>query len=174
VGEVSPLNQLYERYREKGFEFLTIYVREPHPGENYGAHKTWEQKLKFARDCREQDGVRTKLLVDDLQGTVHRTYGTLPNMIYIIDKSGRIAYKSMWTDHEEIASVLSNLVLADELVLKGVRVKPSYTEKINYIPAEYAGGLREKVFNRAGPKAWEDYRAVFASRSAQPPGNHSQ
>lgn len=26
-----------------------------------------------------------------------------------------------------------------------------------YIPAEYAGGLREKVFDRAGPKAWADY-----------------
>jgi hypothetical protein len=35
-------------------------------------------------------------------------------MIYIIDKNGRIAYKAMWTDHEEVASVLANLVLADQ------------------------------------------------------------
>jgi hypothetical protein len=161
VGEVSPLNELYHRYRDQGFEFFTIYVREPHPGENYGPHRNFEQKLKFARDCREQDGIKTHLLVDDLEGTVHRCYGSMPNMIYIIDKNGRIAYKAMWTDHEEIASVLSNLMLADELQAKGVRVKPSYTERINYIPAEYAGGLREKVFNRAGPKAWADYQKVF-------------
>jgi hypothetical protein len=164
VGEVSPLNDLQERYRDKGFEFLTIYVREPHPGENYGAHESWEQKLKFAQDCRERDGIQTKLLVDDLDGTVHIAYGSMPNMVYIIDKNGRIAYKAMWTDHREIASVLANLVLADQLEAHGIRVKASFTERIHYIPAEYAGGLRDKVFDRAGPKAWADYQNVFAAR----------
>lgn len=165
MGEVSPLNQLYQRYQTPGFEFFTIYVREPHPGESYGAHKSWEQKLKFARDCREQDGIQTKLLVDDLAGTVHVAYGSMPNMIYIVDKSGRIAYKAMWTDHEEIASVLANLALADQLQAQGVRVKPSYTEKINYVPAQYGEGIREKVFDRAGPQAWSDYQKVFAAKA---------
>ncbi|MBI4528784.1 MAG: hypothetical protein HY695_33730 [Deltaproteobacteria bacterium] len=99
--------------------------------------------------------------MDDLEGTVHRCYGSMPNMIYIIDKNRRITYKAMWTDHDEIASVLANLVLADELETQGVRVKSSYTERINYIPAQYAGGLREKVFDLAGPKAWADYQKVF-------------
>jgi hypothetical protein len=104
------------------------------------------------------------MLVDDIQGTVHRVYGSMPNMVYIIDKNGKIVYQAMWTDPEEIASVLANLVLADRLQSQGVRVKPSYTERINYIPAEYAGGLREKVFDRAGPKAWTDYQNVFSGR----------
>jgi hypothetical protein len=165
VGEVSPLNELYQSYRRQGFEFFTVYVREPHPGERYGPHRSLEQKLKFARDCREQDGIQNPMLVDDLEGTVHRLYGSMPNMIYIIDKNGKIAYKAMWTDHEEIASVLANLVLADRLQSEGVRLKPSYTERINYIPAEYAGGVREKVFNRAGSKAWADYQKVFSARA---------
>jgi hypothetical protein len=165
VGEVSPLNKLYKDYRDKGFEFLTVYVREPHPGEHYGSHKSWEQKLRFARDCREQDDIQTTLLIDDLAGTVHRAYGCLPNMVYIVDKRGKIAYKAMWTDHAEIESVLANLVMADEFEAQGVRVKPSYTEKINYIPAEYAGGLREKVFDRAGSQAWQDYKRVFDGSS---------
>ena len=89
-------------------------------------------------------------------------------MVYIIDKNGRIAYKAMWTDHEEITSVLANLVLADELQARGVRVKPSYTERINYIPAEYAGGLCDKVFGRAGPQAWADYQNVFPAGPSNP------
>jgi len=161
VGEVSPLNDLYRRYRDQDFEFLTIYVREPHPGENYYEHRSLEQKVQYACDCREQDGIQNPLLVDDLQGTVHRTYGELPNMIYIINREGLITYKAMWTDHAEIEAVLENLVMADRLAAQGVRLKPSCTEKINFIPAEYAGGLREKVFDRAGPKAWGDYRAAF-------------
>jgi hypothetical protein len=136
-------------------------VREPHPGEHYGPHKNWEQKLKFARDCRDQDGIKNPILIDDLDGMVHRLYGLMPNMIYIVEKNGRIAYKSMWTDHEDIASALANLQLADQLESQGVRVKPSYTERINYIPVEYAGGLREKVFDRAGTRAWADYQRVF-------------
>jgi len=161
VGEVSPLNRLYAQYRDKGFEFLTIYVREPHPGENYPAHQSWEQKLQYARDCRAQEGIENPLLVDDLEGTVHHLYGALPNMVYIVDKQGRVAYKAMWTDHAEIAEVLDNLVQADELTAQGVRLKSSYMEKINYIPADYAGGVREKVFGRAGPQAWEDFRKTF-------------
>lgn len=165
MGEVSPLNELYRRYRDKGFEFLTVYVREPHPGEHYPHHTSWEQKLRYARQCREEDGIETTLLVDDLEGTVHRAYGTLPNMVYIVDKDGKIAYKAMWTDHQEIEQVLENLVMADELRAQGVRLKPSYTEKITYIHAEYAGGVREKVFNRAGPKAWRDYQEVFGAKT---------
>lgn len=164
MGEVSPLNELYRNYRDSGFEFLTIYVREPHPGEHYGAHQTWEEKLKYAQDCRNQDGIQTRVLIDDLNGTVHRAYGSLPNMVYIIEKSGQIVFKAMWTDHSEIESVLANLVLADQLRAKGLRVKPSFTERVNYIPAEYAGGLRERVFDRAGPKAWQDYKEVFSRR----------
>ena len=49
MGEVSPLNEMYRNYRDKGFEFLTIYVREPHPGEHYGPHKDFEQKLEYAK-----------------------------------------------------------------------------------------------------------------------------
>ena len=161
MGEVSPLNEMYRTYRDKGFEFLTIYVREPHPGENYGPHKDFAQKLEFARQCRDQDGIENPLLVDDLEGTVHRLYGVLPNMVYIVSKEGRIVYKAMWTDHDEIRVVLDNLVMADELRAEGVRLKPSLTEKINFIPAQYAGGVREKVFDRAGPKAWEDYHSTF-------------
>lgn len=161
MGEVSPLNQLYARYRDRGFEFFTVYVREPHPGEHYTQHKDWDQKLRYANDCRSQDGIQNPLLVDDLEGSVHRLYGTMPNMVYIVDKSGKVAYKAMWTDHTEIEAVLQNLVLADEAQAQGIRLKPSFTERINYIPATYDPGIREKVFGRAGPKSWEDYRRAF-------------
>jgi hypothetical protein len=38
--EVSPLNRLYAQYRDKSFEFFTIDVREPHPGEHYYEHRS--------------------------------------------------------------------------------------------------------------------------------------
>lgn len=158
------MNALYAEYRDKGFEFLTVYVREPHPGEHYGPHRTFEQKLRHAADCAAQDDIRTRLVVDDLDGTMHRAYGMLPNMIYIIDRDGRVVYKAMWTDHREVADVLANIVWAEEQQARGIRVKTSYVERHAYIPANYENDLRERVFGRAGPQASRDYDAVFGSR----------
>jgi hypothetical protein len=164
VGEVSPLNALYAEYRDKGFEFLTVYVREPHPGEQYGPHRSIDQKLQYARDCAAQDDVRTRLVVDDLDGTMHQAYGTLPNMVYVLDREGRVVYKAMWTDHAELSDVLANLAWADEQQAQGIRVKPSYVERLAFVPATYEGDLRERVFGRAGPQATRDFDAMYPSR----------
>ena len=49
------------------------------------------------------------VLVDGMDEAVHRQYGSLPNMVYVIDKAGKIAYKTTWTVAEEIDSVLAEL-----------------------------------------------------------------
>ncbi len=162
MDEVSPLNQLYQRFRDVGFEFLTVYVREPHPGEHYHEHRTWDEKLTYARDCQRQDMIQNPLVVDDLEGTVHRGYGEMPNMIYVVGKDGRIVYRSMWTDHQEIQSVLENLVQVDEAELNGVRLRASYTEKLHY--GGYGPEINDKVLGRAGPKAALDMEAAFGPR----------
>ena len=136
-------------------------MREPHPGEHYGPHRSFAQKLQYARDCAAQDDVRTPLVVDDLDGTMHRAYGTLPNMVYVLDREGRVVYKAMWTDHAELGDVLANLAWADEQQARGIRVKPSYVERLAFVPATYEGGLRERVFGRAGPQASRDFDAMY-------------
>lgn len=135
-------------------------MREPHPGEHYREHRSFEQKVQYARDCRAQDDVETPLLVDDLVGTVHRAYGEMPNMVYIVDKLGKVVYKAMWTDHAEIETVLENLVMAEEMATKGIRVRPSYSEKLSFV-AGYGQEARERVLNRAGPKARRDLETAF-------------
>ena len=140
-------------------------MREPHPGEHYGPHRSFAHKLQYARDCCAQDGIRTRVVVDDLDGTMHRAYGLLPNMVYILDREGRVVYKAMWTDHTEVAAVLANLLWAEEQQAQGIRVKPSYVERYVYLPATYDPALRERVFARAGPQARCDYERVFGSAS---------
>ena len=112
--------------------------------------------------CRAEDAIETRLLVDDLTGTVHRAYGEMPNMVYIVDKQGRVVYKAMWTDHLEIESVLESLLLTEEMAARGVRVRPSYTEKLSFV-AGYGQEVREKVLDRAGPKARHDLQTAFSS-----------
>ena len=160
MGEVSPINRLYAEYADKGFEFLTVYVREPHPGENYPEHHTWEQKLQYAKDAREQDNIETPVVIDDLAGTMHTAYGEMPNMVYVINKDGRVFYRSMWTDHAEIESVLQDMVRIDEAAEKGERLRTSYTERL-VVTVGYGSQVSEKVLGRAGPKAAADMQAAF-------------
>jgi hypothetical protein len=138
-----------------------VYVREPHPGERYGPHGSFEQKLGYAADCAAQDDIRTRVVVDDLDGTMHRAYGTLPNMVYILDREGRVVYKAMWTDHTDVAAALANIAWAEEQQARGIRVKPSYVERLAFVPATYEGDLRDRVFGRAGPQAASDYAAMY-------------
>jgi hypothetical protein len=160
VGEVSPINQLYERYRDKGFEFLTVYVREPHPGESYHEHRSWQQKVQYACDCRDADGIKTMLVIDDLEGSMHYAYGEMPNMAYIIGKDGRIFYKAMWTNHEDIESALEGMVRFDEATQDGRRVMPFYSERLGF-RGGYNSGASAHVLERAGPKAAADFQAAI-------------
>ncbi len=160
MGEVSSLNQLYQDFRDKGFEFLTVYVREPHPGEHYHEHHDMDQKLQYARECREKDGILNPIVIDDLEGTVHRQYGEMPNMIYIVNKDGRVVYRAQWTENGEIASVLADLVHADEAIASGHPPRAAYTEKMTYIFTDRTEINRE-VLGRAGPKSVADHRKVL-------------
>jgi hypothetical protein len=77
-------------------------VREAHPGEHLTAHAGFEEKLAAARRLRDEIGITRPILVDDVGGTVHRAYGRLPNMSWVLDRGGTILYKAMWTSAAHI------------------------------------------------------------------------
>lgn len=108
-----PLKKLEEKYQDRDVAFLTVYVREPHSGErvyrNYSQPKNFDQKLAFARELIEKDQLTSPVLVDGMDEAVHRKYGSLPNMVYVIDKVGIIVYKSTWTVPGELDEVLAEL-----------------------------------------------------------------
>jgi hypothetical protein len=135
-------------------------VREPHPGENYQEHHSIEQKFDYARQSREQDGIETPIIIDDLDGAMHRAYGEMPNMVYLIGKDGKIVYKSMWTHHSEIEAMIETLLEVETAGEKGIRMRSSYTEKIAFV-AGYAPEISAKVLGRAGPKAASDFQMAI-------------
>ena len=156
MGEVPPLTQLYNKYQNKGFEFFIIYVREAHPGENFPHHVSLEQKLAHAGKLRDLEGVKIPILVDDLQGTTHKAYGLLPNMVYLIDREGTIVYKSDWTDADELDGMCESLICLDEMKAQQVPIiRQGISERIHWIPMDPK--LRERVYRRSGEKAIKDY-----------------
>src|SRR5918994_4466121 len=89
-------------HREFGDQigFLTLYVREAHPGDRYAQPQTFDDKLRLAREYRKRDSIPWPIVVDDIDGTLHRALDAKPNAAYLVDIDGRIAQRVLWSNDE--------------------------------------------------------------------------
>lgn len=109
------IEDLNQKYKDRDVAFFVVYSKEPHAGERryfkkYTQHSSYEHKLGYAKELVETFGMKVPVLVDDLEESVVMAYGRMPNMIYIIDKEGKIAYKADWTEKPRIESLLDELL----------------------------------------------------------------
>lgn len=148
------MSDLGHRYADRGVTSVFLYTREAHPGENYRHHTSMDLKRSHARAFRDHSNVSRRILLDDLEGTVHHAYGLLPNMTWIMAPGGRIAYKAMWTDSDDVEDALATFVEGygrrreDHLV-------PFQSERLSWRVSDQAAfraGLE-----RTGPQAVRDF-----------------
>jgi hypothetical protein len=154
------------RYADKGIAFVFVYTREAHPGENFPAHRTMEQKLAHARAFKELFGVERPILVDDLSGTAHRLYGMLPNMTYLIGRGGRVLFRADWTDAPTIEAALDYVLAARARRRDGLRLAPFYAEFVGF--RWHDAAKASDVLERAGPKAVADRERVQRRAGLRP------
>ncbi len=154
-------------FTSKGINFLFLYTREAHPGENYPAHRSFEQKLAHARAFKAEFKIKRPILVDDLVGTAHKLYGSLPNMTYLISRSGRVLFRADWTDPPTIEYAINYVLNSGARRREGLRLAPFYAEFVGYRwndPAKFQEGLA-----RAGQQSVDDFTRATERRSKQAP-----
>jgi len=95
------------RAKHPDVRFVVVYVREAHPGSKLPQHVSLDAKAKAAERLREEVGEDREILLDDMQGSMHRAYGAMPNMVYVINPEGRVVYRHDWTVPEELERVLA-------------------------------------------------------------------
>lgn len=88
---------------------LVIYVREAHPGELRPPHQSFADKKKAAEELRTEQGIRRRILIDHIDGLVHRAYGAAPDCAYAIDALGRIITRLGWNDVATLRRTLDDL-----------------------------------------------------------------
>lgn len=103
---VTKMGLLQQKYPD--IEWLLVYVREAHPGHRRTAHRSIEQKVSMAKSCRDDYGESRTIAIDDLSGLMHRTYGGLPNMVYVLNPEGKIVYRCDWATVPALERVLSS------------------------------------------------------------------
>lgn len=104
VGIINTMQKLMRKYPH--VIFLLLYVREAHPGERTPAHRTFEEKLSCARRFKEEEHDNRLILVDNLEGTIHKQYGLYPTFVYVIDPEGYVAFRMPWNVPERLDEVL--------------------------------------------------------------------
>jgi len=113
------MEQMAARYAHRSVRSVFLYTREGHPGESYRHHASMEDKRRHARAFQAEFGIKRQILLDDLEGTVHRAYRMLPNMTWIIGSGAVIHYKAAWTDPVDIEDALRCSLDALERRVKG-------------------------------------------------------
>lgn len=110
AASISGINELYDEFSDRDVELLFVYVREAHPGDELHAHRSMKDKVRAAELLRDEEEVSFDILVDDLNGKVHRKYGSMPNPTFLIDKSGRIAFRSLASRKDSLAEAIGELL----------------------------------------------------------------
>ena len=147
---------------------IFIYTHEAHPGENYPHHTSFEQKLRHAGDMQAKLSLQRPVLVDSLEGDCHRAYGSMPNMSWILDRAGRPVYKADWTDPEDVAATVAQLLnLAERRRVEHKPMVPYVSNRLVYRFQDRDGFL--EGLERNGPRAVTEYLA-FKERQKQAGG----
>jgi peroxiredoxin len=159
AASIDEINELYDHFRGDDLEFLFVYVREAHPGERVPAHHTAADKVRSAALLRDEEQVAMPLLVDDVSGPIHRKYSKLPSPAFLIDRSGRVAFRSMWANPEELASAIEELMelqqerRVDHIVVRGGQDLS--------MPLPYERLYSYRALERGGEDSVNDFRAAI-------------
>ena len=153
--EVPAFNELHQEFVSREVSFLLLYTRESHPAENYPSHSSWEQKLSYARDLQRLENVQFPIIVDSLDGKIHKSYGTWPNALFVVHKDGRLIFRSNMANHSELRQFLDDLMAANRATAQGHMLHLQYSERVILHEADQA--THRRVYERAGPRAFEDY-----------------
>jgi type I thyroxine 5'-deiodinase len=86
--------------------FYAVYIEEAHPSDVWqmGSNvsegvvfrdpKSDSERRNVAESCVRKLGIRFPALIDGIDNTVERMYTGWPDRLYLIDREGRVAFKS--------------------------------------------------------------------------------
>ena len=161
ANSITGIQRLCEHLRGDEIEFLFVYTREAHPGEKLPAHSSMAGKIEAAMLLRDEEDLSMPVVVDDLRGTIHRKYSKLPNPAYLIDLSGRVAFRSMWAGAEALEKAITELLElqrqrgpAHEIVNQGEDLA---------MPLSYNALFSYRALERGGSQSLADFREAMGA-----------
>ena len=103
--QAGNIEKLYRRYKDRA-TFVMVYVREAHPTDGWrmdsndrvgvatAQPRTYEERAGVAQECGRLLGLGFPMLVDTIDDTAGNRYSGMPGRLYVIDREGKVAFKS--------------------------------------------------------------------------------
>jgi hypothetical protein len=148
----SANRKLYDLHRQLGkkIDFVTLYVREAHPGDRLWQPSTIDDKRARAKQLQERDKISWTVGVDDLEGTLHRAIDTKANSAYVVSRDGKVAFRALWAADPALTEAI-------RFVAEGAM--PRRRESLRRVGPILAGvGLMNETLRPAGREAERDLR----------------
>ncbi len=139
------LDDLFDEFGDQ-VKFVTLYVREAHPGEYIKQAETEEEKMDHARALEDFYFIQWTVAVDNIDGDLHRALDPKPNSAFLVDSDGTIIFRSLWAS--DTCTIRGALAAA---VAGAVAPAKQSTEMIG--PVVAAMGYVRDVLVRSGPSA---------------------
>jgi thiol-disulfide isomerase/thioredoxin len=154
ASSAPSVQDLYDEFGDR-IEFVMLYVREAHPGENYAQSETMEDKLESARALQAFYGIEWTVAADNVDGDLHRALDPKPNAAFLTNSKGDILFRSLWAaDYDALRQALDDAAAGRAMIS---------TQSNRLIgPVARAMGMVREVMERGGPQAVSDlWRAGF-------------
>lgn len=112
VKGIDAMENLSKKYKGKEVQVFTVYTREA--GGEWQATSDFDRSerakgLRFAYGLQTHKRMLVPVLLDDLNDSTFKAYGQAPTALFVIDKEGKIAYKSEKPNPAEVEKVLQKL-----------------------------------------------------------------
>ena len=139
------MDALAKEYADEAHH-LFVYTRETHPEiakrQNlpYLKLNSYEEKVERAQTMRDKWDTPRKILIDTLDGHVHRLHAGMPNMSWVIDHTVHILFKAGWTREADVRKQLEMALKMRDMKREGAVIQ-YYTERITYRTAGDRGQM---------------------------------
>ena len=102
---MPALNKLFHEYGSQ-VSFLVVYITEAHPTDVWQTENNLKDKVLFASPRSEDErtslagtcvrklGIDIPAVVDEFGNSTESAYTAWPERLYLIDRGGRVVYKS--------------------------------------------------------------------------------
>ena len=121
-GHIPAMEQLAAAHPDT--TWVVVYTREAHPGERVPTHATVAEKSHAARRLVEDEGIGRLVLIDDLDGTVHRDYGAAWDTVFVLDAAGTVVLRRAWNDPAQVAAELNVLRVGGHVSVESTEMAP--------------------------------------------------
>ena len=95
---------MWQRWQDQ-VDFLVVYIREAHPEEGWvvtpnrnedirvNDPASTEERVDVAAACALRLEIKMPVVVDEVDDQIASAYGALPDRLYLIDQSGKVAFQ---------------------------------------------------------------------------------